>query len=239
MASSTLSDAEIPGGRRHSLTGAPVQRWRWCRGGDPTRHRPLSTSVQPEGHSPPSRSRADAELKYWKILRKIRSGPRRAAELSAEVQALVIGSADQVGTRSLTSGVCLAASPLRALAEMDHGGVGVALVLPGQHPLGVAAHRFGGAFEHQAGSSRPRHRLPAPRSAQPPDRTIVQVEEIEALFAVGGLEVRGLACVVVRRAQARVSTPRPGLSTLAPVAPRSAETIGANGPANTREKRGS
>jgi DDE superfamily endonuclease len=37
--------------------------------------------------------RVNAELKNWKILRKIRSSPRRAAELVTAVQTLMIANA--------------------------------------------------------------------------------------------------------------------------------------------------
>ncbi|GAA0951906.1 hypothetical protein [Actinocorallia libanotica] len=54
-------------------------------------HKRRERSLTPAAADPGER--VDAELKNWRILRKIRSGPDNADELIAAVQALVIASA--------------------------------------------------------------------------------------------------------------------------------------------------
>jgi Helix-turn-helix of DDE superfamily endonuclease/DDE superfamily endonuclease len=78
-----------PGGRRHRLPRRRARCGRAAAAASPRPgHRPLPVLVgQPERrqrrpHPPPrTGERVNAELKNWKILRKIRSSPSRAAEL--------------------------------------------------------------------------------------------------------------------------------------------------------------
>nr|WP_261763810.1 transposase family protein [Pseudonocardia asaccharolytica] len=64
---------------------------------DTGRYRPLSRNQREvnaaHAHRRGPGERVNAELKHWKILRKIRSSPGRAAELVAAVQTLMIASA--------------------------------------------------------------------------------------------------------------------------------------------------
>jgi hypothetical protein len=74
-----------------------VPQRRRCLDTDTGRYRRLSHS-QKEVNTAHARQRGpgervNAELKTWRILRKIRSSPRRASELVAAVQPLMIASA--------------------------------------------------------------------------------------------------------------------------------------------------
>jgi hypothetical protein len=96
-----LTEAEIPAAADTAYQGAgptvavPQRRRRL----DPAtgRYRPLSRNQKDVNAAHARRrgpgERVNAELKNWKILRKIRSCPSRAAELVAAVQTLMIASA--------------------------------------------------------------------------------------------------------------------------------------------------
>jgi hypothetical protein len=79
---------------------APVPPWPFPSGGvvsiqAPPVPAPIGQPERPQ-HRPRPRGpgeRVNAELKNWKILRKIRSSPNRAAELVAAVQTLMIANA--------------------------------------------------------------------------------------------------------------------------------------------------
>ena len=88
---STIADTAYQGG------GPAVRVPRRRRDPDTGRYRRLSRS-QKQVNTPHARQRgpgerADAELKNWKVPRKIRSSPSQAAELVAVVQTLMIASA--------------------------------------------------------------------------------------------------------------------------------------------------
>lgn len=72
----------------------PLRRRRLDR--DTGRHRRLSCNQKYVNTLTPARrgngERATAQLKTWKILRRIRSGPTRAAELVNAVQALILAT---------------------------------------------------------------------------------------------------------------------------------------------------
>ncbi len=74
---------------------------RRCRDPDTGGYRRLSTAQKAVNTAHARQrgpgERANAELKNWKILRKIRSSPNQAGRLVAAVQALMIATLDQVG----------------------------------------------------------------------------------------------------------------------------------------------
>jgi DDE superfamily endonuclease len=88
----TLADTAYPGGSPAIRVPQPSRRL----DPDTGRYRPLSKN-QKDVNTAHARQRgpgerANAELKNWKILRKIRSGPNRATTVVKAVQTLIIAS---------------------------------------------------------------------------------------------------------------------------------------------------
>jgi DDE superfamily endonuclease len=95
-----ITAAEIPTVADTAYTGAgpavAVPQRRRRLDPDTGRYRRLSDNQRDVNGARPRRGpgeRVNAELKNWKILRKIRSSPSRAAELVASVQTLMIANA--------------------------------------------------------------------------------------------------------------------------------------------------